>query len=55
MELWSIAKVCNHLNVPWISRKWVSDSADSEAGLVWEDSLAAGQAEFIKWIKTCEK
>jgi len=55
MELWSIAKACDHLNVPWISRKWVSDSADSEAGLVWEDSLAAGQAEFIKWIKTCEK
>lgn len=55
MELWSIAKACNHLNVPWISRKWISDSADSEAGLVWEDSLKAGQTEFIKWIKTWQQ
>jgi adenosylhomocysteine nucleosidase len=52
MELWSIAKVCNELNVPWISRKWVSDSADGEAGLVWEDALAQGQKEFVEWFNS---
>ena len=49
MELWSIAKVCEHVNIPWISRKWVSDNADSEAGQTWEQSLAQGQENFIKW------
>jgi len=52
MELWSIAKVCVYHEIPWISRKWISDDADSEAGMVWEDALAAGQAEFIKWFKS---
>ena len=50
MELWSIAKVCDHVKIPWISRKWVSDNADGEAGATWEDALAEGSAEFIKWF-----
>ena len=50
MELWAIAKVCDRLNVPWTSKKWISDSADNNAGLVWEESLAAGQAAFVKWV-----
>lgn len=51
MELWSIAKVCKHMSIPWISKKWVSDDANGDAGMVWEDSLAAGQSEFLKWYK----
>ena len=31
--------------------KWISDNADGDSGMVWEDALAAGQAEFIKWFK----
>lgn len=50
MELWAIAKVCDKLNVPWISMKWVSDNADSEAGNTWESALSKGQEEFIKWF-----
>jgi adenosylhomocysteine nucleosidase len=50
MELWSIAKVCEYVKIPWISRKWVSDNADGEAGATWEDSLLAGQTAFIDWI-----
>lgn len=50
MELWAIAKVCDRLNTPWISMKWISDNADGEAGSTWESALAAGQAEFIKWL-----
>ena len=43
MELWSIAKACEFNNIPWISRKWVSDNADGEAGATWEDALKAGE------------
>ena len=52
MELWSIAKVCEHVKIPWISRKWVSDNADGEAGATWEDALLAGQTEFVKWFNS---
>ena len=52
MELWSIAKVCTQLGLPWISMKWVSDNADESAGDSWEASLLQGQNEFIKWLKT---
>lgn len=51
MELWSIAKVCEFNNIPWLSRKWVSDNADGEAGATWEDALAAGEQAFVKWFK----
>lgn len=50
MELWAIAKVCDRLGVSWTSKKWISDKADNNAGMVWEDSLRAGQAAFVKWI-----
>lgn len=52
MELWAIAKVCDRLHTPWTSMKWISDKADSEAGLTWESALAAGQSEFVKWLKS---
>lgn len=52
MELWSIAKVCEFHKIPWISRKWISDNADGEAGATWESALAAGQAEFINWLNS---
>jgi len=51
MELWAIAKVCDLHKILWTSMKWISDNADGESGMVWEDALAAGQAEFIKWLK----
>lgn len=52
MELWGIAKVCEHVKISWISRKWVSDNADSEAGMTWEASLKAGEAAFVEWLNT---
>lgn len=52
MELWSIAKVCEYHSVKWISRKWISDNADSAAGNTWEAALTAGQQEFVKWFKS---
>ena len=55
MELWSIAKVCEHVKIPWISRKWVSDNADGEAGATWEDALLAGQTAFVEWINNNDK
>lgn len=50
MELWAIAKVCDRLHIPWMSKKFVSDSADENSANVWEESLQNGQKEFIKWI-----
>ena len=52
MELWSIAKVCERFNIPWISKKWISDNADSQAGHTWEENVALGEAEFIKWYNS---
>lgn len=51
MELWAIAKVSNFHNIPWISKKWISDNADDNAGNTWEDSLLAGQDAFVEWFK----
>ena len=52
MELWSIAKVCTQFGIPWTSMKWVSDNADGDAGMVWEDALLAGQVAFIDWLRS---
>lgn len=52
MELWAIAKVCEKMNIPWISMKWISDNADDDSGKVWESNLREGQKEFIKWYNT---
>lgn len=52
MELWAIAKVCDRLHIPWISKKWISDNADGEAAGTWESALVAGQAEFLKWFNS---
>lgn len=52
MELWAIAKVCDRLHIPWISKKWISDKADGDAGTTWEGALLAGQGEFIKWFNS---
>lgn len=51
MELWSIAKVCERLHVPWISKKYISDQANNNAGSVWNNALIQGQTEFVKWIQ----
>lgn len=50
MELWAIAKVCDRLHVPWISKKYISDNANGDSGTVWQESLINGQNEFLKWI-----
>lgn len=49
MELWAIAKVCEKMNIPWTSMKYISDNADGDSGKVWQEKLLDGQAEFIKW------
>ena len=50
MELWAIAKVCDKFNIPWVSKKWISDKADNDAPNAWGESLNLGQAEFVKWF-----
>jgi adenosylhomocysteine nucleosidase len=50
MELWGIAKVCDKLNIPWSSMKYISDNANEDSGRTWEHNLLDGQNEFIKWF-----
>ncbi len=52
MELWAIAKVCDRLHIPWISKKYISDDANENSATVWQDSLVNGQKEFIKWFES---
>jgi adenosylhomocysteine nucleosidase len=46
MELFAIAKVCNHYGIPWRSMKFVSDYADDNSGRSWEDSLHKSNLEI---------
>lgn len=52
MELWGIAKVCDKLNMPWISMKYISDNADENSSNTWEKNLLDGQEKFIEWFNS---
>jgi adenosylhomocysteine nucleosidase len=51
MEAYSIAKVCQHYQVPFASWKWISDSADDLAGQDWTDNNHLGQDHYIEIYK----
>jgi len=50
MELYGIACACNYFNVPWISRKWVSDNADINSINNWESTLPEGKEMFLNFL-----
>ena len=47
MEAYSLAKVCHHFDIPFISFKYITDGADEQAHEDWEANLADGIEEFI--------
>ena len=50
MEAYALAKVCNLYNVPFISFKYISDGADEDAGVDWEENVGKGIVEFKKKV-----
>ena len=46
MESYALAKVCHLYNVPFISFKYITDGADGDAGVDWEENVGKGIIEF---------
>lgn len=46
MELFAIAAVCHHHNVPWRSFKYITDDANDDAADHWNSNVADGQDLF---------
>ena len=46
MEAYSLAKICNKRNVPFVSYKYITDGADEQAHEDWEANLADGIVVF---------
>jgi adenosylhomocysteine nucleosidase len=47
MELFAIAKVCHKFGVPWLSAKYVTDSANEQAALDWNKNLGNAAKAFV--------
>ena len=47
MELFAIAKVCHKFGLPWLSAKYVTDSANEQAALDWNKNLDNAAKAFI--------
>ena len=46
MESYALAKVCLKFDIPFISFKYISDSADESANIDWKKNLKKGQKIF---------
>jgi adenosylhomocysteine nucleosidase len=51
MELFAIAKTCQHLNTPWRSFKFISDYVNGESGSDWAKNLLLAAPSFLELIK----
>lgn len=51
MEAYAIAKVCKNEVVKFYCYKYISDTADEEAGSTWAENVANGEEHFIKTYK----
>jgi adenosylhomocysteine nucleosidase len=50
MESYALAKVCKLYDVPFISFKYITDGADGDAGVDWEENVGKGIMKFKKEI-----
>jgi len=50
MESYALAKVCKLYDVPFISFKYITDTADSDASNDWEENVGKGIVEFKKKV-----
>ena len=46
MEAYALAKVCHHYKVPFISFKYITDSANESSPKDWEENLGKGIVQF---------
>ena len=46
MEAYALAKVCYLYNVPFISFKYITDGADGNAVVDWEENVGKGIVKF---------
>ena len=51
MEAYAIAKVCKNEAVDFHCHKYISDTADEEAGSTWEANVANGEPHYIQTYK----
>jgi len=51
MELFAIAAVAHHHDIPWMSLKFVSDRADEDSAKQWSESVNAGERAFIEFMR----
>ena len=50
MEAYALAKVCRSYDIPFISFNYITDSADDDAGIDWEENVGNGIMKFKKKI-----
>ena len=51
MELFSIAASAYHFNIPWQSFKYITDTANEDAGKDWHEKKNHGQELFLMRLK----
>ena len=50
MEAYALAKVCRSYDVPFISFKYITDEADGDAGIDWEENVTNGIMIFKRKV-----
>ncbi len=51
MELFAIAYVANHHQIPWHSYKYITDDANESSGNDWHEKVNHGQDLFIEKLR----
>ena len=51
MELYAIAAVAHHHNIPWRSYKYVTDFTDAQSGEDWHDKINHGELLFLEKLQ----
>ena len=51
MELFAIAYVANHHQIPWHSYKYITDDANESSGNDWQQNVHHGQGLFLEKLK----
>lgn len=47
MELFAIAAVAHHHQIPWLSFKYITDDANEDSGNSWQEKMNAGEQLFL--------
>ena len=55
MEAYALAKVCRSYGIPFVSFKYITDGADGDAGIDWEQNVSKGIVKFKQKILSLVK